>query len=515
MTDRMRTVIGFILIIAILVIWTLLSKPKRKEQAAPTEKGDTVQVAEEPAVKEAAPVKPVIPEGGDTIVVEKEKYRLVLSSAGGSVKEFYLRKYDIDIVPDDEYLFITQIESKDIFNFTYQVSDDSVVFAYSYDNGDLRKVYHFDHPEGFRLIVDASDGTDQILSLKSGLSITEPKNRGEDLRHFNVYVSNEKTNSIKKMIKDRFSYTEDVDWFALRSKYFLLVVENSVVIKGVDFYKLPKDQPSEKASSERGGTAKVHTAAFGCFYMRGGGNRYGAEIVASNKIDISVLLLPVKYAELARYNRGYEKVSSGGLLGPIIRIILAIFNFFYLIIGNYGFAIMLFAIMIKAVFFPLSRKMIESQHKMQMIQPELKKLQKKYKDEPQKLNQEMMHLYKTYKVNPFGGCLPLLIQMPIFIALYQTLITSIEFRQASFILWITDLSMKDPYYVLPISMGVMMLVQSLITTIDPRQKFMVIIMPIFMVYIFLNFPSGLQLYWFSYNILTLVEHIITKRGGMK
>jgi YidC/Oxa1 family membrane protein insertase len=127
----------------------------------------------------------------------------------------------------------------------------------------------------------------------------------------------------------------------------------------------------------------------------------------------------------------------------------------------------------------------------------------------------MMQLYKTYKVNPFGGCLPLLIQMPIFFALYQTLIASIEFRQAPFILWITDLSFKDPYYILPIAMGVMMLVQSLFTVVDPRQKFMVIIMPVFMVFIFLNFPSGLQLYWFTYNILTLVEHVITKRGGIK
>jgi YidC/Oxa1 family membrane protein insertase len=152
---------------------------------------------------------------------------------------------------------------------------------------------------------------------------------------------------------------------------------------------------------------------------------------------------------------------------------------------------------------------------MQMIQPELKKIQSKYKDEPQRLNQEMMHLYKTYKVNPFSGCLPLVIQMPIFFALYQTLLTSIEFRQAPFIFWITDLSMKDPYYVLPIVMGVMMMVQSFLTTVDPRQRYMVIVMPLVMVFIFLNFPSGLQLYWFSYNILTLVEHIITKRGGVK
>jgi len=512
MTDQMRTVVGFLLIIAILVFWTLLSKPRRKQQATPTEKSDTVQVVEEPEIEE---VPPTIPVGGDTILIEKDRYRLVLSSVGGSVKEFYLRRYDVNIVPDDGQLFVTRLRNKEIFDFKYQVNEDSVVFTYNYEDGNLRKIYYFDHPEGFRLKIDVSEKTDQILSLKSGLSITEHENKGEDLRHFNVYISNKKFSSIKKMIKDEFSYTEDVEWFALRSKYFLLVIENSAAIKGIDFYKLPKDQVSKKADIINGANQEVVTAAFGCFYMRGGGDRYGAEMIASEKIDISVLLLPVKYAELTKYNRGYEQVSSGGLLGPIIRIILVIFNFFYSIIGNYGFAIILFAIMIKAIFFPLSRKMIESQRKMQMIQPELKKLQKKYKDEPQRLNQEMMHLYKTYKVNPFGGCLPLLIQMPIFIALYQTLITSIEFRQASFIFWITDLSMKDPYYVLPISMGVMMLIQSLITTIDPRQKFMVIIMPIFMVYIFLNFPSGLQLYWFSYNILTLVEHIITKRGGMK
>ena len=240
-----------------------------------------------------------------------------------------------------------------------------------------------------------------------------------------------------------------------------------------------------------------------------------AEIVTTGTLDVSVVLLPVKHTVLAQYDREYESITSGGILGPISRFFLLIFNFFYSLLGNYGFAIMLFAIMIKLIFFPLSRQMIASQHKMQLIQPEMKKLQQRYKEDPQRLNQEMMQLYKTYKVNPFSGCLPLVIQMPIFIALYQTLITSIEFRQASFIFWITDLSLKDPYYVLPIAMGVIMLVQSLLTTVDPRQRFMVLFMPVLMVFIFLNFPSGLQLYWFTYNILTVIEHILTKRGGLK
>jgi YidC/Oxa1 family membrane protein insertase len=281
-------------------------------------------------------------------------------------------------------------------------------------------------------------------------------------------------------------------------------------VDGLNFYKLAKEQT-------HAGLAQGHAqyAAFGCYYMRGGGSRYGAEIVSKRALEVSVVLLPVRHSVLAHYEEGYESITAGGILGPISRLFLLIFNFFYSLLGNYGFAIILFAMLIKLVFFPLSRQMIASQHKMQMIQPELKKLQQRYKDDPQRLNQEMMQLYKTYKVNPFSGCLPLVIQMPIFFALYQTLITSIEFRQAPFIFWITDLSLKDPYYVLPIAMGVIMLVQSLLTTVDPRQRFMVLFMPVFMVFIFLNFPSGLQLYWFTYNILTVVEHILTKRGGLK
>ncbi len=512
MSDRTRTTIAFLLIIGVLFMWTILSKPKIKPEAVQPDTLDTPSAITEPVEK--TPTIPIIPEHTDTIVVEKKNFKMVLSPAGGSVKEFYLREYDIDVVPDGEYLFVTQINNDEIINFEYLADDDSVVFTYNNKDINLSKVYYFNNPHGFQLTTNFSNITDQILSLKSGISITEFRNKGEDLRHFSVYVKNEKVNEMKKKIKDTFKYTGDVDWFALRSKYFLLVINNLGIIDGINFYKLPKDLPLKTADRKEDRT-DIYSAAFGCFYMRGGGDRYGAEIMGPDKINISVLLLPIKHSELAKFEKGYEGVASGGIMGPISRIILLVFNFFYSIIRNYGFAIMLFAFLIKSVFFPLSKKMIQSQHKMQMIQPEMKKLQKKYKEDAQRLNQEMMHLYKTYKVNPFGGCLPLLIQMPIFFALYQTLISSIEFRQAPFILWITDLSFKDPYYILPITMGVMMLVQSLFTVVDPRQKFMVIIMPVFMVFIFLNFPSGLQLYWFTYNILTLVEHVITKRGGIK
>jgi YidC/Oxa1 family membrane protein insertase len=238
-------------------------------------------------------------------------------------------------------------------------------------------------------------------------------------------------------------------------------------------------------------------------------------MAGTHPVILGVRFLPLRHNVLIRYQQGYEAMLNLGLWGFISRIILIIFNFFFLVFRNYGIAIMLFAILLKVIFFPLSRQMIVSQHKMQMLQPELKKIQAKYKNDSAALNQEMMHLYKTYKVNPFSGCLPLLIQFPIFMALYQTLNTSIEFRQANFVFWLTDLSIKDPFFVLPIGMGVMMLIQSLMTPVDPRQRFMIVIMPLFMIFIFLNLPSGLQLYWFMYNILTLVENYIVKRGGIK
>jgi YidC/Oxa1 family membrane protein insertase len=513
MNDRTRTVIAFALIIGIIILWGVLSKPGKNPEPVKADTIDTAALSEPDTITRTTVPLPM-PVSADTVVIERPGYRLVLSSGGGSVKAFYLKDHGINIVPDNEYLFVSRLEDNTVPVFSTINEGDSVMFIYRDQDSEYTKIYYFDNPHGFRLKTDMDGMDKQLLSLKAGLRITEEKNRGEDLRHFNVFLKNEKVEQLKKKIKDEYKYTGNIEWLSMRTKYFALVINNLGIIESIEFYKLPKES-SQTAYDPQIDNSDVDAAVFGCFYMRGGGDRFGAEITGPGTMDIEVLLLPVRYDDLKTFKKGYEQMASGGIMGPIARIILWVFNLLYALFRNYGFAIMGFAILIKLVFFPLSRKMVQSQHKMQMIQPELKKIQKKYKDEPQRLNQEMMQLYKTYKVNPFSGCLPLLIQMPIFFALYQTLITSIEFRQAPFIFWITDLSLKDPYYILPIAMGIIMLVQSLLTTLDPRQRFMVIIMPVVMVFIFLNFPSGLQLYWFTYNILTLAEHIIIKRGGMK
>ena len=513
MNDRVRTALAFGLIIVILLLWNVLSKPSKDVEQERPDSLDTTAILKQVEVDDI-PLDAEIPQNADTIVIDRSKFKVVLSSAGGSVKEFHLKEYNINIIPDNEYLFVSRLAKNEVPIYASRSTGDSVIFTYHSNDKTYIKIYDFNNPYGFRLQTEISGVDKQLLSLKTGLRITEEKNRGEDLRHFNVYIKNEKVEQLKKKIKDEFDYTGNIKWFALRTKYFALVINNLATIDTLKFYKLPKDDKTPQAI-HKPNDEDINTAMFGCFYMRGGGDRYGAEIIGHKMLNIEVLLLPVKYTELTKFKEGYEQMASGGLMGPIARIILWIFNLLYSLFKNYGFSIIFFAILVKLVFFPLSRKMIQSQQKMQMIQPELKKIQAKYKEDPQRLNQEMMQLYKTYKVNPFGGCLPLLVQMPIFFALYQTLIASIEFRQAPFIFWLTDLSIKDPLYILPIAMGIIMLFQSLMTTLDPRQRFMVIIMPIFMVFIFLNFPSGLQLYWFSYNILTLIEHIIIKRGGMK
>lgn len=151
--------------------------------------------------------------------------------------------------------------------------------------------------------------------------------------------------------------------------------------------------------------------------------------------------------------------------------------------------------------------------KLQAIQPKMNEIRQKYKKDPQKMQKEMMELYKKHKVNPMGGCLPMLIQIPFFFALYKVLLVAIELRGAPFMLWIQDLSKKDPYYVLPIVMGITMYVQQKMTptTADTQQQKIMQYLPIIFTFLFLSFPSGLVLYWLVTNILSIIQQYFVNR----
>jgi YidC/Oxa1 family membrane protein insertase len=197
--------------------------------------------------------------------------------------------------------------------------------------------------------------------------------------------------------------------------------------------------------------------------------------------------------------------------------LLWLMNFFgtWLPGQNYGVAIILLTVLVKVVFYPLSLKSMRSMKAMQALQPQLNALRSKYRSDPQRFQKEQVELFRKHGVNPMGGCLPMVVQIPIFYALYLTLQYSVELQGAPFLLWITDLSKKDPYYVLPILMGISMLVQQKMTPTvgDPRQAQIMLIMPVVFTFMFLEFPTGLVLYWLVNNCLSIGQQYLIDRSA--
>ena len=224
---------------------------------------------------------------------------------------------------------------------------------------------------------------------------------------------------------------------------------------------------------------------------------------------------------LGSYDNSLKNAINLGFFNVIAKPLLITMNMIYSVIPNYGVAIILLTILIKLIFWPLGTKSYKSMNEMKKVQPLMMEIREKYKNDKQKMNQEIMGLYKTYKVNPASGCLPLLVQMPIFFALYRMLYQAIELRHAPFVGWITDLSapdrlfhfnfsipmMQEPYGIpmLTLLMGASFLLQQKMTPTagDPMQAKMMMLMPIFMTVIFINFPAGLVLYMFVNNIISM------------
>jgi YidC/Oxa1 family membrane protein insertase len=202
-----------------------------------------------------------------------------------------------------------------------------------------------------------------------------------------------------------------------------------------------------------------------------------------------------------------------GFFSPIAKPLLHVLKFFYSFVGNYGISIIILTGIIKILFWPLTQKSYSSMKAMQKLQPEMQKIREKYKNDRERMNREIMEMYKSKRVNPLGGCLPMIVQIPVFFALYKVLMDSIELRHAPFALWIMDLSAKDPYYVTPLIMGASMFVQQKMTptTMDPMQAKIFMIMPVVFTFMFLNFPSGLVIYWLVNNLLTILQQYFINR----
>lgn len=234
----------------------------------------------------------------------------------------------------------------------------------------------------------------------------------------------------------------------------------------------------------------------------------------SGKFQSQLYVGPKDQNRLASLATGLELTVDYGIFTIIAKPMFTVLSWIHSAVGNWGWAIVLLTVLIKLVFYKLSETSYRSMARMRNLQPRMQQLKERFGDDRQRMNQELMALYKREKVNPLGGCLPILIQIPVFIALYWVLLESVELRQAPFILWLNDLSAPDPYYVLPIVMGLTMLAQQRLNPapMDPIQQKIMLFMPVVFTGFFLFFPAGLVLYYTVNNTLSILQQwLITRR----
>jgi YidC/Oxa1 family membrane protein insertase len=250
------------------------------------------------------------------------------------------------------------------------------------------------------------------------------------------------------------------------------------------------------AFAKKGDGGRVEIGVFSQFQLPPG---------TTGLMEAAAYIGPKDTKSLRNVSESLVKTIELGIFGFIARPLLDMLNFFYRFVGNYGLSIIILSALIKIIFFPFSTISHRSMKKMSKLQPQINALRDRYKKDRDKLNQEIMKLYQENKVNPMSGCLPIVVQIPVFFALYRALLGAIELRHAPFFFWITDLSAKDPLYITPIFMGATMVLQQRMTptTGDPRQAQIMMFMPIVFTALFLNFPSGLVLYWIVNNVLTI------------
>ncbi|MFH0925014.1 MAG: membrane protein insertase YidC [bacterium] len=243
--------------------------------------------------------------------------------------------------------------------------------------------------------------------------------------------------------------------------------------------------------------------------------RSGEKITKNYRVYIG----PKEVERLKVLGNNVENVIDYGFFGVIAKPLAFLLKYFYKYTKNYGLAIIFLTVLIKLIFYPLTDKSMKSMKATQVIQPEMTALREKYKKDPQRLNKEIMELYKKHKVNPVGGCLPMLIQIPVFFALYKALLVSIELRNAPFFLWITDLSSRDPLFVTPILTGVTMYYQQKMMPMgmgggNQKQMQMMRLFPVFLSVLFINFPSGLVLYFLVNNVITIGEQYYREKKSV-
>lgn len=536
-----RTILAFVLSFLVLFAWSYFfvpqGKPPQKKQAAQTEAPQ--EAAPPPEATPATPAAPppqaqqAAPKVGEKeIVVETPLYRAVLSNVGPALKSFKLKKYHETVKRTSPLVELATLPQGrgDFFvvNFTRSSAPPSadMVFSANKENIALGPdsppedlIFRSVDPEGvlhtqiFRFYPNryGIDLTSAVVNNAkepiSGAFTTHLRAQPPQKKGYYSYVglaalANNKMEEVKiEKPSEEKVITGQISWAAYEDDYFISaaapeqskgtftgVLSDAGILQGT--YRTPSVslRPSEQASSH-----------------------------------FSLYFGPRDIGALNRFGHNLDEAVSFGWTNIIAKPLLYLLQFFDRFTHNYGIAIILLTVLVKIIFWPLTHKSYKSMKEMQKLQPRMAKIREKYKGNKEQMNKEMMALYRTYKVNPMSGCLPMIIQIPVFFALFRILGSAIELRHAPFFLWINDLSAPDrlghfstaipfmsPPYGIPVLtllMGASMFLQQKMTPTagDPTQAKVMMFLPVIFTFMFINFPSGLVLYWLVNNLLSIAQ----------
>ncbi len=538
-----RTLIAILLMAAVLAIsqYFLVPTPPKEgggKAAAPGEAPPSPPAssgaAEPGAAGAGAPVAPVrepalqafAAPGDGTVRVETPLYEVTFDRRGGVVTHAALKRYPsfvesspVQLVPPGLAFFQRTIRAGDraldLTSVEFQTAtgevlvgerpDSLVLTGATPDGASIVQTYVFDpatYTVGYRIDADgaAPEGAELVTRLGPWLRSNE-KSLKEDIGNFAAVARvGEEVHSVKGSNEKEppETFEGSASWAGVKSKYFLaaLIADGEpfdrVAIAPVPGDSLPGVEVAVSLPLERG------------------------------RAEYRLYLGPQDYRSLAAAGAGLEDVNQYGwswirwLVQPVAHVMLRILLWMHGYIHNYGVVLIIFGVVIRLLMWPLTQKSFESMARMQAIQPEINRLRERYKNDPQKMQQELMRLYRERGVNPLGGCLPNLLPLPVLFALFFVFQGTIEFRGAPFVGWIHDLSRPDPYYVLPVLMGLLMFVQQKLTATaamadNPQMKMMTYFMPPFLTFIFLTLASGLVLYYTVSQVLTLVQQLLLKR----